>query len=264
MEQIKDKMDLHNCIRDIMGNDNSLTLKGCIEQGSLNISKSKLSREFKAAGLTRKRLKKRSQTRREQVNIDARLQFVVKILGKRRRTVLFLDESGFNLHTSCNYGYSEINRDAVLYQPKSKGKNISLCGIISQAGFEYYRLIEGAFNGELFIDFLRDAENSGLFRNNPILVLDNVRFHHCAEVERFCGESNIELLFLPAYSPDMNPIENVFSVIKGNLDSIRPRAVTKTMLKEHIAKVIDELREFRGFYDHFWATMNKIVNREIN
>jgi hypothetical protein len=45
-------------------------------------------------------------------------------MGYANRNILFLDESGFNLHGSQNYGYAEANRDPVIYQPNSKGKNI--------------------------------------------------------------------------------------------------------------------------------------------
>jgi len=57
------KRGLHNEIRNIMGNDNSLTQKGCQQKLSVNLSVSQINRKFKAVGLIRKRLKKRSNVR---------------------------------------------------------------------------------------------------------------------------------------------------------------------------------------------------------
>ncbi|KAG0422375.1 hypothetical protein DMUE_6217, partial [Dictyocoela muelleri] len=130
----KNKESLHTEIRSIIGNDNSLTLLGCIEKLSTNISISQLSREIKSAGLSRKRIKKRSNILLTPNNNAQRQNFCSVMLGKMSRCILFLDESGFNLHTSTNYGYSCVNEDAFLYQPASKGQNISLCGIISCNG----------------------------------------------------------------------------------------------------------------------------------
>ncbi|KAF7685451.1 hypothetical protein CDIK_3800 [Cucumispora dikerogammari] len=98
------------------------------------------------------------------------------------RKILFLDESGFNLHTSINYGYFMVSKDAILYQPASKSQNISLCSIISSNGVENYKLIDGAYNRDEFMRFLVVCSEKKIFNQNPILVMDNVRFHHCEEI----------------------------------------------------------------------------------
>ena len=62
--------------------------------------------------------------------------------------------------------------------------------------------------------FYLNAAKMDFFNNNVVLVLDNVRFHHCAEIKTFLKSLNVEIMYFPAYSPDLNPIENVFSCIK--------------------------------------------------
>ncbi|KAI7945327.1 hypothetical protein MJO29_011715 [Puccinia striiformis f. sp. tritici] len=52
---------------------------------------------------------------------------------------------------------------------------------------------------------------------NSILILDNVKIHHCGRIASLCAEAGILLMYLPPYLPDMNPIEKVFSVLKSNL-----------------------------------------------
>lgn len=240
------KTELHCEIRNIVGNDNSLTQKGVLSQLNDSISLSQLCREFKAAGLSRKRLKRRSDVVLDESNISARLAFAARITGLRSKQLVFLDESGFNLHTSINYGYSAINHDAMIYQPRSRGRNISLCALIGISGVLNKKLIEGPYDGNMFKLFLEECILKNIFDVNTILVMDNVRFHHSELIKSFLSVNNIQVLYLPAYSPDLNPIENVFSIIKARLDRIRPRALTKNGLLMNIEGVMDELNDFSG------------------
>ena len=120
-----------------------------------------------------------------QSNMERRLLFSSNILGKLSKRIFFLDESGFNLHTSNNYGCSPIAEDAVLYQPTSRDRNVSIYGIISNSGVEHYKLIDGGYNRKIFATFLSECSQKGLFNNNVVLLLDNVRFHHCTEIKWF-------------------------------------------------------------------------------
>jgi len=257
------KESLHNEIRNIMGNDNSLTQKGCQEKLSINISTTKLCREIKLAGLTRKRLKKRPSVRLTEENIDQRQIFCAQILGIKNKQIYFLDESGFNLHTSINYGYSMANQEAIMYQPASRGRNISLCAMISSSGVEKFEMIDGSYSRETFMKFLVCCSNAGLFRNNPVLIMDNVRFHHCFEIKEYLQSQNVILNFLPPYSPDLNPIENVFASIKSRLDSIRPRSLNREILKINMQTVITQLGNFNEYYRKFWEIIHSINNRQL-
>ncbi|KAF7684918.1 hypothetical protein CDIK_4333, partial [Cucumispora dikerogammari] len=129
-----------------MGGDNSLTPTGCLDKIDQGISASQLCRELKEAGLTRKRIKKRAKVILTEANKTARHLFCATALGRMARNILFLDESRFNLHTSINYDYSVVNQQALLYQPTSRGQNISLCGLISINGVEHFKILDGAYN----------------------------------------------------------------------------------------------------------------------
>ncbi len=185
------------------------------------------------------------------------------MLSKISRRILFLDESGFNLHTSTNYGYSGVNEDAFMFQPASKGQNISLCAIIANNGVQHFKLIDGSYNRKNFVSFLNECHQRGVFENNPILVMDNVRFHHCHEIGNYLDSINVESIYLPPYSPDLNPIENVFSCTKERLNVIRPRATRRDELKRNITEVVENLGELREYYRSFWERVNAINNRMV-
>jgi len=261
--KFQNKSSLHTKIREIMGNDNSLTQRGCKELLPTPVSLPQLSREFKAAGLSRKRLKKKSSVTQSEANIIARQAFCASILGMGSRKLIFLDESGFNLHTSINYGYSSVNHDATVYQPKAKGRNISLCAAISINGILHSTLIDGAYNKNIFLSFLEECARKDIFNGNVVLIMDNVRFHHCEIISTFLKQYNVQEVFLPTYSPDLNPIENVFSCIKARLHAIRPRAASRNELKEKILNIISSFGTCDNYYEHFWKFVNLISNRQI-
>jgi transposase len=52
---------------------------------------------------------------------------------------------------------------------------------------------------------------------NSVLVLDNAQVHHGGRVQEICEAAGVLVVYLPPYSPDMNPIEKVFSVLKNRL-----------------------------------------------
>ena len=136
-----------------------------------------------------------------------------------------------------------------------------MCGIISNSGVEHYKLIDGGYNREIFATFLYKCSPKGLFNNNVVLILDNVTFHHCAEIKTFLESLDVEIMYLPAYSPDLNPIKNVFSCIKQRLGRIRPRATTIAQLKQNVTEVMENLGSLTEYYRHFWQKVNEIVNR---
>lgn len=254
---------LHAEIRTVFGNNNSFTQVGCREllQNS-SISLATMCRAVKEANLTRKRLKRRANIVLSEEHKATRQVFCSRILGSRSRQILFLDESGFNLHTSINYGYSPVGQDAFIYQPRSRGKNISLCAIISMNGIEHFNLVDGACTKEIFLGFLEECFRKGIFQNNPVLVMDNVRFHCGEEIKHFLLARGVQVMMLPTYSPDLNPIENIFGCIKARLDRIRPRAETREMLNNNIRIIIQGMGSCEEYYRSFWQLVNAINNRQ--
>ena len=114
---------------------------------------------------------------------------------------------------------------------------------------------------DTIVKFLSECSQKGLFNNNVVLVLDKDRFHHCEEIKTFLESLDVEIMYLPTYSLDLNLIENIFSCIKQRLDCIRPRATTIAQLKQNVTKVMKNLGSFTECYRHFWQKVNEIVNR---
>lgn len=112
--------------------------------------------------------------------------------------------------------------------PFNKGHNLSVVGAYSLPGEEnptgLWALWQktGAWTGFLFEMFLQEAVLP-FVPQGSVLVLDNARIHHGPGLQTMVEAAGHSLLYLPAYSPDFNPIELVWSWIKAKVRALAPR-----------------------------------------
>ena len=83
------------------------------------------------------------------------------------------------------------------------------------------------------------------------MIIDNARFHHRSDVVAKLAESHIILKFLLPYSPQLNPIEEFFSMLKARYNAINPYAKTRKEMKSRVSIILKEyLEPLTGFYNH--------------
>ncbi|KAG0442553.1 hypothetical protein DMUE_0194 [Dictyocoela muelleri] len=92
----------------------------------------------------------------------------------------------------------------VLYLSASRRQNISLCAIMFITEIEYHKIIDGGYDQVIFNDFIRESAALGIFDENTVLVINNVRFHKCVLLKSTYEELNIQTMFLPSYSLKIN------------------------------------------------------------
>lgn len=254
-------------ITSIIGNDNSLTLSGIqyeLEKQNLSFSLMHVSRLVKKAGFTRKRIKRRPKIVLTPQHIQSIREYCIKLSQLSNHNIFYIDESGFDLFGSIHYGFAPKNQSPYLYGPNSKGKNISLCAIISNTGIRYHEIKNRPYNSDLFKSFLIKCKQSNIFTKKSLLIMDNVPIHKTASVLSYLKSSKIKVLFLPTYSPDLNPIEHLFHKIKSTLDKIRPRAETKANLIKNIVRTVNEMKdeELFNYYDNMWDIVYAKINNQ--
>ena len=73
-------------------------------------------------------------------------------------------------------------------------------------------------------------------------------------------------MYLPSYSPQVNPIEQLFSKMKSDLNVIRPRAISRETLIQNLISVIDNLiySNFDNYYRSLWVEINEYINNIID
>jgi len=85
-------------------------------------------------------------------------------------------------------------------------------------------VVDGALNGELFVKYVRQ-ELAPRLHAGDVLVMDNLQTHKAAGVAAAVAERGASVLYLPPYSPDLNPIELAFAKVKNELRRRRLRTV---------------------------------------
>ena len=83
-------------------------------------------------------------------------------------------------------------------------------------------LFDGAINGELFLAYI-EQQLSPTLTPGDVVIMDNLRSHKVAGVRQAIEARGASLLYLPPYSPDLNPIEQAFAKLKAMLRSEAPR-----------------------------------------
>lgn len=107
--------------------------------------------------------------------------------------------------------------------------------------------VEGAVDGKAFENYIEHFLAPNLKRGQ-IVVMDNLSVHKSRHAQRLIENAGCELLFLPPYSPDYNPIEEAFSKVKSILRKAAAR--TRETLVEATGNALDAIttEDIRGFY----------------
>jgi len=163
---------------------------------------------------------------------------------------VFVDESGF--HTSLMRLYARAPRGKRAYGkvPRNRGKNTTLIASITlEGGMGESVAIEGATDAKAFEAYVERFLAPSL-KEGQVVVLDRLGAHRTEKVRDLVEARDAQLLFLPSYSPDLNPIEEAFSKIKGIVRKAGAR--TREALVEAIARALTAVtpEDAAGWFAH--------------
>jgi hypothetical protein len=87
----------------------------------------------------------------------------------------------------------------------------------AQDGIVLSRVFQGPTDTSVFEDFIEPLlQHCGKWSElKSVLVMDNASFHHSERIKQMCSDAGVKLMYLPPYSPDLNPIEEFFSELKA-------------------------------------------------
>lgn len=138
---------------------------------------------------------------------------------------------------------------AVGAAPRNHGSNVTLLAALAPAGIAAALVVEGAADGAAFAAYVREVLVPAL-RPGQTVILDNLGAHKGEEARALVEAAGCRLLFLPAYSPDFNPIELAFAKLKQALR--RAAARTYDALVEAIGEALASITaaDARAFFAH--------------
>ncbi|MDD3409224.1 MAG: IS630 family transposase [Eubacteriales bacterium] len=147
---------------------------------------------------------------------DKRDQWKEHCLGIDPSRLVFLDESGININMTRRYGRSIGQTRVVDHVPLNTPQCLTVLAAMRQSGDMVFTTYQGGTTGQRLIGFLKDQLVPWL-RPGDVVVMDNMRSHHVDEVKEILCAAGVTLLYLPPYSPDLNPIEMLWSKLKSIL-----------------------------------------------
>ncbi|KAG9120463.1 hypothetical protein FRC07_004043 [Ceratobasidium sp. 392] len=189
-----------------------------------SVSVSTIWRTLYRSGFTRKKLSKPAAERSD----ERRQEYWDVIHEYRPGQLVFVDESSVDRRTTYRgYGYARRNEPAVRRAFRVRGARYSILPALTDKGIIALRVVKGSFTAASFREFIELClDNMQPFpANRSVIVMDNCLIHKSPETLNMIVERGMRYIFLPPYSPDLNPIEFAFSSIKSKLrrdgDSVR-------------------------------------------
>jgi transposase len=162
---------------------------------------------------------------------------------------VFIDESCLNTKLTRLYGRSPVGERCLSSAPQGHRHTTTLVAALRTDGLTAPWMLDGAMNGEAFLTYVREVLGPHL-RPGDLVICDNLATHKSSGVERAIADRGASILYLPAYSPDLNPIEMVFSKLKALLKHTAARTLRKLVRAVAIGLDAFSATECSNFIHH--------------
>lgn len=183
--------------------------------------------------------------------VEKRKEWAESITSEQLEHLVFVDESGVNTDMTRRYGRARSSERCVDHAPLNTPQTTTVVSSIRFSGEKAFTTYQGGTTGERFVAYLKDTLLPTLHPGD-IVVMDNLRSHHVKEVRELLEAEGVIPLYLPPYSPDLNPIEKMWSKVKAILRGWKVR--TLDALPDAIRSALDlvSLRDCQ----HWFAASN--------
>jgi transposase len=198
------------------------------------------------------------------------------------RNYVFLDESAFHINLKRSMAWSRKGTQAVVTVPKTRATIMTILGAISAEGLikcslrlpqppsnkkrkrgdGVGQISKGKVTGH-YISFLKatmDEMDHYLHMKGHYLVMDNAPIHTSDNIAKYVESRGYRCAYLPPYSPELNPIEKFWSVVKSKVK--RNKFLEKETLMTRISEASSSLKlsDFKGIVKHSYKCLDKCRN----
>ncbi len=163
--------------------------------------------------------------------------------------LVFIDETCTNTAMVRLRGRAPRGERLLAYAPHGAWKTVTFVGALRRRGMTAPFVIEGAMNGPMFLAYVKQCLVPTLKRGE-IVFMDNLPVHKVVGVEEAIESAGATLIYLPKYSPDLNPIEMAFSKLKAHLRKNAEHTISR--LLRQIGRVVTgfSAQECSNFFRH--------------
>ena len=183
------------------------------------VSRSSICRTVKKQGFTREKVQYIALQQSE----VSRVKYMAEVSVFDPTMLIWIDETGSDRRNEIRkFGYSLKGMPAHSYQLRVGGKRLSAIPVMTTNGIEDVYVTSGSVNGDVFQHFFCKCVLPILLPfdgRNPrsTVIMDNASIHHVARIQEIIRGVGARLMYLPPYSPDLMPLEEVFAKVKGVL-----------------------------------------------
>jgi transposase len=161
--------------------------------------------------------------------------------------LVFVDETGASTKMARLYGRAKRGRRVVGRVPWGHWKTVTFVAGLRLDGFTAPFVIDCAMNGDIFVEYVGQCLAPSL-KPGDIVIIDNLPAHKRDDARQIIEAAGASLIYLPPYSPDLNPIEQSFAKLKANLRKAEERTVPA--LYDRIGRALGTFRtsEFSNYF----------------
>jgi transposase len=141
--------------------------------------------------------------------------------------LVFIDETWTRTNMAPLRGWAPLGSRLIGKAPNGRWRTMTFLAALRHDRIEAPWLLEGPIDGDSFTTYVEKVLLPTL-RPGDIVIMDNLGSHKGKAVRRLIRAAGAKLFFLPRYSPDLNPIEQVFAKLKTLLRKTDPRTIEAT------------------------------------
>lgn len=138
--------------------------------------------------------------------------------------ILYIDESGINTNETAEYGWSPKGKRCHAFRSGGHGTRLSMISAVrSNAPFKFIQplVFQGSCDRNIFVCWLeyllQGLQQQDIQTKKYLLILDNASIHKGKVIDDLAAQYQTRIVYLPAYSPDLNPIERAWSILKSKV-----------------------------------------------
>jgi transposase len=163
--------------------------------------------------------------------------------------LVFIDETWAKTNMTRLRGRAPIGQRLVAKVPHGHWKTTTLIAALDHRGMRCATTVDGAINQDIFESFVEKVLVPRL-KPGDLVILDNLSSHKGIRVKELIQAAGADVVYLPPYSPNFNPIENAFAKLKQLIRSAEHRS--REALWADMQRMLDQITpdDVRGFFKH--------------
>ena len=165
------------------------------------------------------------------------------------RRLVFLDETAANTKMTRLYGRARRGQRVVGRAPHGHWKTTTFLAALRHDGLSAPLVVDGPMNADVFLAYVQQ-HLAPILSEGDVVIMDNLAAHKRAGVREAIAARGASLVYLPPYSPDFNPIEQVFAKVKSLLRKLEARTIP--LLESALGTMLDHFApaECTNYFRH--------------